>query len=75
MKTLKSLKDYFGVYFVAPLWGVSSEDDELFLLQHYQALFESLRKLDRAEDVAGNGCEIESTRLTYLEKRQIASCG
>jgi len=42
---LNSLGDYFGVFVVTPLWRVNAEDDELFLLQHYQALSESLREL------------------------------
>jgi hypothetical protein len=42
---LNSLGDYFGAFVVTPVWRVNSKDDELFLLQHYQALFESLRML------------------------------
>jgi hypothetical protein len=42
--TLNSLGDYIGAYGVTPLWRLNSEDDELFLLQHYQTLLESLRK-------------------------------
>ena len=49
MRKLKSLGDYFGAYVVMPLWGVNSEDDELFLLQYYQSFFESLRRLGGTE--------------------------
>lgn len=42
---LNSWQDYFGAFIVTPLWRVNSEDDELFLLQHYQRLLELLRKL------------------------------
>ncbi len=41
---LNSLEDYFGAYVVMPMWRANSEDDELFLLRHYQRLLESLRK-------------------------------
>lgn len=43
---LTSLEDFFDAYVMMPLWRVNSEDDELFLLQHYQRYFESLRTLD-----------------------------
>ena len=60
MRTLKSLRDYFAAYVVAPLWGVNSEDDELFLLQHYQALLESLRKLGQTEAWPAMAAELKA---------------
>jgi hypothetical protein len=60
MRTLKSLRDYFGAYVVAPLWGANSEDDELFLLQHYQALLESLRKLAQTEAWPAMAAELKA---------------
>jgi hypothetical protein len=58
--TLNSLEDYFGAYVVTPLWRVNSEDDELFLLQHYQSRFEFLRKLDGVKPWSETAAEFKA---------------
>lgn len=57
---LNSLGDYFGAFVVTPLWRVNSEDDELFLLQHYQASLESLLKLGGTQSWPAIAAELKA---------------